>query len=308
MITLSDWVIDDADKLEKFIGENYYSAAFTSQDIRSDSRCKRCAALISTISESSIPVSFNLDGSFLQIGSIQHKTSELNHVEMNPGKLLLDCTSLDFPEILYLFKLAKLKEIPFDAMYIEPDEYKSTEESQEDTSITRFELSEDGPGIEMLQGFVFPLQGRKIAVSLGFEGHRFSSLLRSDEFSSARFQALVGIPAFKPGWEIRCIDENRYSLAQILSSQPEDLLIAGANDPYSNYQNFKNMYEVESYSNKGEQPIIHLAPYGTKPVAISAAWFAVNNPGVGILYDFVRRKKEISKGVGKVHLYKFSTK
>jgi hypothetical protein len=82
-------------------------------------------------------------------------------------------------------------------------------------------------------------------------------------------------------------------------------LTAPANDPLHNYRLLTTILESEAALQRANRRI-HVAPTGTKPVALAMAWFAINNKGIGILYDFVRKRKKRSSGVGKAHFWRFS--
>jgi hypothetical protein len=84
-----------------------------------------------------------------------------------------------------------------------------------------------------------------------------------------------------------------------------NFLTTAANDLFQNYQLLKTIFQSEAASLKPNRTL-HLAPFGTKPVALSMVWFAINNRGVSIIYDFVKSKRMRSTGVGKIHFWRFS--
>ncbi len=84
-----------------------------------------------------------------------------------------------------------------------------------------------------------------------------------------------------------------------------DFMITAANDPLQNYQLLKTLFQSEAGLRLKANRKMHLAPFGTKPVALGMDWFAINNRGISIVYDFVKKKRMRSTGVGKIHFWRF---
>lgn len=220
------------------------------------------------------------------------------------GKLLIDATSLNYPELQYLFYWLEQINCPFDLIYVEPEKYISSD--VEFGLKDNFQLSEDGPGLSQLPPFLGGTQSEVINVlSIGFEGHRVMGLLNNDEFTDPGLDFInlvVGVPAFKAGFERTSLKANSSALEIITKSAKKEVHFASANNPYAVLSYLKKV-------SKGSiSQSINLIPFGTKPTAVGMAWFAVKNKDDTIVtYDHVKKLSGRSKGVGKVHFARFGT-
>jgi len=229
----------------------------------------------------------------------------VQNTEKNPvitAKPLIDATSLSYPELQYLFYWFNKIGEPFDLLYVEPEGYSPS-------SRDKFTLSEDGLGLVQLSPFLGRIQNNIIyIISIGFEGHRVEGLLNNDEYSNPGIQEIkliVGVPAFKAGFDRDSLKANISALTQIKQMSSREVYIAPANNPWViiKYLNkvLKSLDKRDGYRQK-----LSLIPFGTKPVAIGMAWFAVKNQENTIVtYDHVKNIQGRSKGIGKVHFAQF---
>lgn len=301
---MEDWIYSELDAFTNRINQKKYDVAFIGEKTNLDDRSIWAKEYLHLQSEKVNKVTFDIDASELKVGDNSYNIRSYENINIFSGQVLIDATTLSIPELIYLFLIAKIKKQSFDLLYLEPSEYSASNEVDGDFVTKNFSLSEDGKGIIPLPLFNYPINNRKIAVALGFEGHRFGALLQSDEYNESSIASLFGVPPFYLGWERYSFDKNEKHLNEILKYRADSIKVAGANDPYLNYQVLKKIYKSEAARIQVEA--INLAAFGTKPVAVALAWFAVNNDNVGVLYDFPNKKEKRSEGHGKVHLWSFT--
>ncbi|MBL4297890.1 hypothetical protein H8F06_21665 [Vibrio fluvialis] len=216
------------------------------------------------------------------------------------SKILLDSTSLDFPELVYILDLFKNKNIDIDVVYLEPSEYLK---KHSDIGEYNFDLTCKQQNFSGLPEFSVHTGNHSVSLvaPLGFEPMRLGQLINSDEGKTYdSISGMVAIPAYKPGWENRSIKSNLRHFSNTLS--PELLLYPSANP----YQIYKQMDSIAHAF-----PQLLLAPLGTKPSTLAIALYMVNNfPNntrksyVSAVYDFPEKTSGRTKGIGKVYLYK----
>lgn len=317
MITLDTWKIktisEIADKPLKLV----YADAYIGNELNTepgnpniDDRLKWMKGFIGKTTKSVHVVTYDNDAAEINVESSSSKKSysvnELSNIGASSGRILVDATSLLLPELLYLMSWANMTNQGFDVMYVEPSSYQEKPDKPKIGShLLDYSLSEDGPGLCMLPRYVLPLAESHLVVALGYEGHRFGSLLSSDEINPRSISGILGVPPFELGMEKNSYTKNYSPMDEARKNYDADFLITAANDPLQNYQLLKQIFQSEAASLK---PIrkMHLAPFGTKPVALGMAWFAINNRGISIVYDFVKKKRMRSIGVGKIHFWRFS--
>lgn len=306
MLDLTEWRSSTADTIDKTpVKKKLYSLALVGGRMDIDQRSRWVGKYVGSLAEVVSDLAFNPEASTLKINNQIINIADIESFTNLSGRILLDATSLSFPELLYFFLLAKNTKKDFDIVYVEPHEYSRTEETKGHIKTTRFDLSIDGPGINLLPRFLSTTQNSNIAVSLGFEGHRFGALLQSDEFAGSKFMGMIGVPPFDAGWERLSYEANSDRIAQAMQERRATFEVAGANDPYANYSLLDRFYASHNDPLKPDPPGFHVAPFGTKPVAIAMAWFAVTHNNIGVLYDFVRKKDKRTYGCGRVHLWQF---
>lgn len=231
----------------------------------------------------------------------------LAHLSTPGGRILLDATSLQLPELIYLMEWADLNCKDFDVIYVEPSEYSASYKQKIGIQSIDYSLSEDGPGINMLPRFTSPVDDSHLIVGLGYEGHRFGAMLISDEITPKSITGILGVPPFVLGWEKNTFAKNHQEMSDARKHYDADFKVIAANDPLQNYDMINLIHRAIAAESPRHRVRLHLAPIGTKPVALAMSWFAVNHKGTGILYDFVKKKSKRSTGVGKIHQWSFSS-
>jgi hypothetical protein len=220
-------------------------------------------------------------------------------------RVLIETTSLDFSEILYLLHGLKALNSKVDIVlsYLEPKDYSNTNTHLKEKE--EFLLSESQQKFIGLPLFSVNNQDTDkshLIALLGFENNRLGQVL--EEYDGASFSnliSMVGIPAFNPGWENRSIHRHIEYFENIKTS----LHSYPATNPYE-----LNLV-LEKFFRAYKKIVI--ASMGTKPAAIAASVFLVNNvPNntrqqyVGAIYDFPNKSKGRSVGVGEKYMYELA--
>lgn len=299
MIRIHDWKLSRCSAISEGEIIQRYDIAYVGPGAIDD-RTNWTSDYLSKVSACKHIVHFDYPTATLSIDGVDIPVSNQIDFQLSPNlKILVDSTSLAFPEILYLFTIFNQLKTPFDVLYVQPENYDDTPKSEdEDLSSTR--LSEDGMlGPKLLPRYVIPSRKAHLLALLGFEGHRLASLYESEVLNVSSYGGLIGIPGFKPGWENKTMYNN---MQQISTVSMKDIDISGANDPIYTYTVIENKYKASTYA----RAPLFLAPLGTKPTSIAVANFAVNNPtNLSLVYDFVQKKLGRSSGTDTAHLWSF---
>ena len=309
MILLNNWDIKPASHLSLIESELKYECCYVGTELALDDRLTWINKYADAVANNKITVYYDHELTKITLSGETGGFNIGSFAGLNPpdGKILLDATSLLLPELLYLMEWANLSGKDFDVIYVEPSEYSaSSYKSKIGFQSIDYSLSEDGPGINMLPRFTTPIDDSHLVVALGYEGHRFGALLISDEITPRSITGVLGVPPFVLGWEKNTYAKNHNEMAEARKRHEADFKVVAANDPLQNYDAIKTIHKSLSALYPKGRVKLHLAPIGTKPVALAMSWFAINYKGTGILYDFVKKKVKRSSGVGKVHLWNFS--
>lgn len=214
--------------------------------------------------------------------------------------LLIEATTLNCPELLYLLRAAKKEGIQtVSFLYIEPEEYRRTLKGRL-SNHRDFDLS-GNRRFRAVKGFGSNLTeiGPGHAVFfLGYEKARLGQALeQEDTLREWTKHAVFGIPAFEPSWEIDSIVNN----IQYFSSSSFEPRYAAASSVEAAYGLLNQLIS----DNKTGLPIV-VAPLGTKPHTIGASLFLVEHPEYDdsvLLYDHPQRNHDRSYNVKRWHLY-----
>jgi hypothetical protein len=300
VIEIYDWHQSIGENIDILQLNELYDVAFTgceNLDDRSDwssTFLKRVAKKLITVEYSHSTVSLAFDDTVIPY-------RENKAVSYIGKRVLIDSTSLSFPELMHLFLIFERDKQPFDVVYVQPQAYQKDNDEKGLSDVETFSLSDDGIGPKQLQPFVNYSSDIYLTICLGFEGHRFGALINSEEYNISELSYVLGVPAFKVGWENKTLANNYKVMMDVAAGVETNLKIAPANDPVSIYEAIDRAYRSSTYSKK----TFFLAPFGTKPAAIAAAAFAVNKKKLVVIYDFVKKKKQRSSGTDLVHLWRF---
>lgn len=229
-------------------------------------------------------------------------SSVLQRIGVAGKRVLVDITGMKHPAFFYLFKLLLEGEKPESlfAGYTEPERYVphgSTEVEE------RFQLFEGYLGVHALPGFTrLPdaLKSKLLVAFLGFEGTRLQSVYDDQEPGDDNTVAVVGFPAFRPGWQNLTIAANEPALHSTKSYR--FMRNATAFSPFDAYRALSDLQ-----SDRPEQNLV-VAPIGTRPHALGAALYAIKNSSSYLLYDFpIEVVEHRTERMGKCHIYHLSS-
>ena len=160
-----------------------------------------------------------------------------------------------------------------------------------------FDLTEEFIPFKALPGFVRPYDPdleQLLLVYMGFEGRRFLKVFEEVNPKPRRTHAVFGIPAYQPGWQYLTLGSNQ----QALEASCAVLHRAEANNPFDAYRIAHRV--ADTYRDLQ----LVLAPIGTKPHAVGAAVFAIQNQAAIIAYDFpIKQRVFRTEGTGKSSVY-----
>lgn len=182
-------------------------------------------------------------------------------------------------------------------MYFEPDAYRY---HASPSSVSPFDLSSEFLGVQPLPGFA-NLRGPKddaptvFVPFLGFEGSRSRQVAMTLD-PIPKVVPVVGLPGFKlqyPQWALAC---NQEFLEE--NSAQSTVRYAAANCPFEAYG------VLSEIRRDNPNAYIYLAPIGTKPHAIGAVLFAIDNShDTEIMFDHPVKTAGRSTGVGTINIY-----
>lgn len=265
-------------------------------DVRSGVAC----AFSSSHSNSSLQIDYDVAIKQIVIDQTRVQYGALRTKLRGTKSLLVEATTLNCPEILYLLHAAKdegIKKVSF--LYLEPLEYRRTLKGL--LSDRRdFDLSENCR-FESVHGFMANLyeipQGQAVFF-LGFEKSRLGQALEQEEaLQQWTKHAVFGVPAFEPSWEIDSIANN----VQHLVSSHYEVQYAPASGVDAAYGLLNRLL----HDDKTGSPIV-VAPLGTKPHTIGASLFLVEHNAFDravLLYDHPQRRQDRSADIRRWHLY-----
>lgn len=245
----------------------------------------------------------------LKFNDDKYKLLELKNAleSMSPKRIIIDSTSLDFPEILYLLyaiNIAKGVE-SLTVLYIEPKEYNksvSTDGVDEEYQLSDGRQPFSSLPVFSLNTMTSASQKTSLVSFLGFESSRLGQILSNDDGASFnKLLACISVPAYIPGWENKSL---RKHLLHFDSMETDLKTCPGAN-PYAVYQTLLEIYT--------ENPRLVLTSLGTKPTAIGICVFLINNhpnnsleKQLGAIYDYPIKSINRTIGIGEIYSYELS--
>lgn len=212
--------------------------------------------------------------------------------------VLLEATTLGFPEVLLLCRAAKECSIAsIDFLYVEPRDYSAPNCSRV-LHRRDFQLSDEIAGYAAIPGCAFLLDEnhQQVVFFCGYEGERLDQAFESLNLAPDRCSVVLGVPAFRAGWEMN-------TFANVLPvlrdrSISGGIEFCGADNPAAAYGLLERHYKT-----KREEDRMFVAPIGTKPHGIGAALFATEHDDVGIIYDHPRRLTKRTNMQTRWHVY-----
>ncbi len=219
---------------------------------------------------------------------------------LNAKRFLIDITGLRHNVWAPLIKFFRLNQVPFRVLYVEPSKYTRHPTPSSDSIFdltTSFESMTPLPGFSKL---VDPDEEDQclFVTMLGFEGSRPLRLLEPIE-PKPEIIPIVGVPGFKLEYPTFAVTCNRDLLSS--SSASAELRYAKASCPFEAYDTLAKIHQ------DNPEHYMYIAPVGTKPHALGAILYAIDNPDfTEILYDHPVGKKGRTEGKAKMNIYNFS--
>lgn len=250
-------------------------------------------------------ITFDKTNYSITIGSTQYKIFRLQEffISSDISRVLIDSTSLGFPELLYLLDAMNKsgKHLYCTIIYVEPKEYAKEVSKEGDDE---FVLSDKRYPFIALPAFALDNQSNSddkatLVSFLGFENSRLGHILEHDDGASYKqLLAHLAIPAYKAGWENISL-KRHMKYFNMLNSE---LITYPGSNPYAVNE---LLNDIISEHNK-----IVITSLGTKPTAIGICVFLINNISknnvdnqIGAIYDFPEKSANRSKGIGQIYSY-----
>lgn len=273
-----------------------------------DDRSRHSTALTKATAKRCYQVRYDPASFSLTIGDDVFKVDDLEDIfrKFRAQSIVLDATTLDFPEILYL--LSAYRKQPARPrcgfFYVEPEGYRQRAESSSIVPGNAFDLSERFMGNLQLPPFTRLLSNENkahLVAFLGFEGDRLMRVLDADDSHFYEKVSIVfGIPPFQPNWDLHALMAN----SSLLERQNTSVLYCGANNPRAAYMLLK---DAHAGIVSGRASRLSVAPFGTKPMALGAALFRLEHDILTPIYDHPVRKPNRTFGVHRRHWYEIDT-
>lgn len=216
--------------------------------------------------------------------------------------ILLDATTLEFPEILYILAAYRMQSPRprCGFFYVEPQGYKLKESNAHVVPGSAFDLSQGFKDRHSLPPFTRLLSEANKAhliAFLGFEGDRLMRELDSDDgFFYRQVSIVFGIPPFQPSWDLHALMAH----SSLLDRPNTNILYCGANNPLSAYRLLRDAHQGLG---AGDLNRLVVAPFGTKPMALGVALYCLDHDVLSPIYDFPMRKPDRTYGVNRRHWY-----
>lgn len=284
-----------------------FDVAFYGRDDLDD-RSRHSADLVRAVARRSYQVRYEPSRFTLSIDGRRFKVDDLEDVfrEFRAQSLVLDATTLEFPEILYLLsayrKQPKRPRCGF--FYVEPQRYRQRPENMEVVPGNAFDLSEGFLGNLQLPPFTRMLSDQHkahLVAFLGFEGDRLMRVLDADDgHFYQRVSIVFGIPPFQPSWDLHALMAN----SSLLERPNTSVLYCGANNPRAAYALLRDAHDGMT---AGPINRLSVAPFGTKPMALGAALFRLEHDILTPLYDHPVRKPNRTFGIHRRHWYEIDS-
>ena len=280
--------------------ENYsWNVAFYGEDV--DNRGRESVRISTNSAEKHHKLTYCAENQSWSIDSQETESRHILQLVHGQNSVLLDGTTLGVAEICKILQLLIAKKVPrVSFLYIEPGDYTT---SSEENSLQPSYCLSDNTIVSGLRGYVLDTSNKfegAAVIFLGFEGDRPLVALEQQNLDDVMKYYVIGIPAFKAGWEKRSIIHNLSLISDSYNKGHTEVRYCEANSVFSAYQLLE---ELDRELKNLDQELI-IGPFGTKPESIAAALYLCRNPRrTGLIYDHPTRKHERSYDVGRFHLY-----
>jgi len=270
-----------------------------------DQRSRHSADLSKAAARQHVSVRYDPKARSLEFGDGSSlRVDELDGVlgRFRARSVLLDATTLEFPELLFLLTAYGMQESRprCGFFYVEPEGYKAREPGASIVPGNAYDLSEEFLVSGPLPGFgqlLTETSRAHLIAFLGFEGERLTRVLDDDDgHFFGKVSVVFGVPPFQPSWDLQALMAN----TSLLERPNTNVLYCGANNPLASYELLKDMHAGLP---TGPVSRLTMAPFGTKPMAVGAALYCLDHRIVSPIYDHPVRKVDRSFGVYRRHWY-----
>ena len=241
----------------------------------------------------------------LKVGEQVFRTDELEDVPRRfpATSIAIDATTMEFPEIALILRAYRRLSPSAPRcifIYTEPENYvrRRTEEAAAPGSA--FDLTLAFRAKNAIPAFTPMLSGNNkahLVAFLGFEGARLSRVLSDDDgHFYADVTVVFGIPPFQATWDMHAL----MASTRLIEQHSPSVRFSGANNPRGAYL---LLQEVHRGLRGSQCDRLAVAPFGTKPAAVGAALYCVENDAMRAVYDHPERKAGRTVGVHRTHWF-----
>ncbi|MFW2273400.1 hypothetical protein [Burkholderia orbicola] len=269
-----------------------------------DDRSQASVKISTGAARRSLRVSYDSQTFCLTIADKCYRSDELESIPLDYAArtIVIDATTMEFPEmalLLYAYRHFSPNRKPTCSfIYAEPVEY--VKNVQEVNEAVAYQLTVTFGERRPIPQFAAALSANHkahLVAFLGFEGTRVLRVLQDDDGNFYKTVTVVfGVPPFQSTWDLHSLMAN----TDLLTLSNPRVSFSGANDPLGAYQ---LLAKVQSGLQGSGCSRLAVAPFGTKPTAIGAALYCVENRIMRVIYDYPVRKQGRTKGVHCVHRY-----
>jgi hypothetical protein len=220
-------------------------------------------------------------------------------LHLNASSIYVDITGLPHHIWMPIVRVCFESGIETNCIYVEPKSYTYNPTPKPGEF---FDLSDRIQGFSPIPTFA-RLTARRAEDStlmplLGFEGIRFRHLIERTEPSERDISPIIGVPGFELEYPFHTIEGNAAVLSATRSWQRVSYIDAAC--PFSLFS------YLQKFQKRFADRHLQIATIGTKPHALGAMMYAMQNVNVELLYDHPVRRKGRTEGMAKCHLYKVS--
>ena len=172
-----------------------------------DDRGKKAIDCVKGSAERIITLRYDAHGMTLSLNGDRVECDEIAAAlgDTQGQHILLEATTLGFPEILLCCRALISAETRLSLMYLEPGIYNAPRRLVEVLARRDFELSEsvlEFQGIPGAIGTLDETRDQMVVFLVGYEGARLDRAVEDLPIRPARCHIVFGVPAFQAGWEM----------------------------------------------------------------------------------------------------------
>ncbi len=269
-----------------------------------DDRSKHSAQLTRASARRHFRVSYDAMKFTLSVGDKTMRVDSLEDIigDFRANSIALDATTLEFPEILYLLSAYRMQKARprCGFFYVEPEGYRQKDLGASAVPGNAFDLSagfKERNHLPLFSRMLSDNNKSHLVAFLGFEGDRLMRVLDDDDgHFYERVSIVFGIPPFQPNWDLHALMAN----SSLLERPNTTVMYCGANNPLAAYTLLANAHTGIPC---GRTNRLSVAPFGTKPMALGAALYCLDNDILSPIYDHPVRKPDRTHGIHRRHWY-----